>query len=470
MDLIDQGILDAGTGLFARIEASLRSMLSGWELYQFGLLIALFILAHLGARWMRGRLEGWVRRRSGWPKWRLRVAVVVSNRMRGLLFVLLAWFAYAVMEQVAGPSRSFLIGLWATIATAWVAVGFAAQFIRNRPLRKAVMWLAWIYIALYYLGFLDDAAVFLDSIAIDFVDFRLSALSVFQGVLVTAILLFAARAITRALVRRIQGNEDISPSMRVLAVKAVQFAFIALAIIIGLRAIGFDLTGLAVLSGAIGLGIGFGLQRVVSNLVSGVIILLDKSVKPGDVISLGNKFGWIDELGARYVSVVTRDGLEYLIPNEDLVTGQVVNWSHSDEFVRIELNFGTSYHDDPHKVRAIAIAAARKVPRVLSSRDVACHITGFGNSSIDYVLRFWIRDAREGLAGVRGPVFLALWDAFKEHGITIPFPQREVRVLNEALPVTTQMAETGMAAGDAMPAEDERAAGRAEPQKNRRAD
>ncbi len=441
MDLIDQGILEAGAGLLSQIETVLRSMLLRWRLYQVGILIGLFVLAHFGAYWMRGRLEGWVRRRSGWPKWRLRVAVIVSNRMRGLVFVALAWLVYAVMQQVTWPSRSFLIGLWATIATAWVAVGFAAQFIRNRPLRQTVMWLAWIYIALYFLGFLDDAAAFLDSIAIEFPDFRLSALSVFKGVLVTAILLFVARIVTQAVIRRIRGNEDISPSMRVLAVKAVQFVFIGLAIVIGLRAIGFDLTGLAVLSGAIGLGIGFGLQKVVSNLVSGVIILLDKSVKPGDVISLGDTFGWINELGARYVSVVTRDGREYLIPNEDLVTGQVVNWSHSNEFVRIDLNFGTSYRDDPHKVRAIAIEAARKVPRVLDSREVKCHITGFGDSSVNYVLRFWIHDPREGLAGVQGPVFLALWDAFKEHGITIPFPQREVHMMNEALQVEAAVAE-----------------------------
>ncbi len=222
--------------------------------------------------------------------------------------------------------------------------------------------------------------------------------------------------------------------MRVLATKSLQLIFFGSAIVIGLRALGFDLTGLAVLSGAIGVGIGFGLQKVVSNLVSGVIILLDKSVKPGDVISLGDTFGWIGELGARYVSVVTRDGREFLIPNEDLVTGQVVNWSHSDDFVRIDLTFGTSYADDPHLVRRVAIEAARSMPRVLADRAVACHITGFGDSSIDYVLRVWIHDAQEGLASVRGGIYLALWDAFKEHGISIPFPQREVRMRGETSP------------------------------------
>ena len=200
--------------------------------------------------------------------------------------------------------------------------------------------------------------------------------------------------------------------------------------IVGIRALGFDLTGLALLSGAIGVGIGFGLQKVISNLVSGIIILLDKSIKPGDVISLGDTFGWIDSLGARYVSVVTRAGKEYLIPNEDLITSQVVNWSHTNKFVRLDIFFGTSYGDNPHEVRKIAVAAAESVDRVLThpNRPV-CHMTGFGDSSVDYILRFWISDPTGGLTNIRGQVYLALWDAFAENGVTFPFPQREVRVL-----------------------------------------
>ncbi|MEC7257696.1 MAG: mechanosensitive ion channel domain-containing protein, partial [Pseudomonadota bacterium] len=188
--------------------------------------------------------------------------------------------------------------------------------------------------------------------------------------------------------------------------------------------------GLAVLSGAIGLGIGFGLQKVVSNLVSGIIILLDKSIKPGDVISLGDTFGWIDSLGARYVSVVTRDGKEYLIPNEDLITSQVVNWSHTNKLVRLDLTFGVSYGDDPHRVRKLAIEAAAGVRRVLSNPNPpVCHITGFGDSSVDYILRFWITDPSDGLTNIKGNVYLALWDTFAANEISFPFPQREVRVL-----------------------------------------
>jgi small-conductance mechanosensitive channel len=217
--------------------------------------------------------------------------------------------------------------------------------------------------------------------------------------------------------------------MQVLVVKILQILLYGAAFFIGLRSVGVDLTGLAVLSGAIGVGLGFGLQKVVSNLVSGVIILLDKSIKPGDVISLGETFGWINALGARYVSITTRDGREYLIPNEDLITGQVVNWSHSNDFVRLDIHFGTAYGDDPHEVRRIATEAASGVSRVLAGPAPVCHITGFGDSSVDYILRFWIRDPTQGLTNIRGNVYLALWDAFREHGISIPFPQREVRIL-----------------------------------------
>ena len=184
------------------------------------------------------------------------------------------------------------------------------------------------------------------------------------------------------------------------------------------------------LSGAIGVGLGFGLQKVVSNLVSGVIILLDKSIKPGDVISIGETFGWINALGARYVSITTRDGREYLVPNEDLITGQVVNWSHSNDFVRLDISFGTSYADSPHDVRRLAIEAAATCDRVLASRPPVCHIVNFGDSSVDYILRFWITDPTGGLTNIRGNVYLALWDTFHENGISIPFPQREVRLLD----------------------------------------
>ena len=180
-------------------------------------------------------------------------------------------------------------------------------------------------------------------------------------------------------------------------------------------------------SGAVGVGIGFGLQKVVSNFISGIIILMDQSIKPGDTISLGETFGWIRELRARFVSVVTRDGREFLIPNEDFITTQVINWSFSDKYVRLDVPFGVSYNSDPHEVSRLAIEAAGQVGRVDATRNPpVCWMTGFGDSSLDFLLRFWIRDPQRGLTNVRGMVLLALWDTFKEHDINIPFPHREI--------------------------------------------
>jgi small-conductance mechanosensitive channel len=339
---------------------------------------------------------------------------------------------YLVMQNVTWPSRSYLIGLAATLAIVWVGIAFAVRLVRNRFLRRMVTWALWIYATLYFLNVADEVSEFLEGVALKIGEFRLSLLDMITALVVIGVLFTFARLVSTTTAASIRRNEDISPSMQVLAVKGVQIFLYGIAFFMGVRAVGIDLTGLAVLSGAIGVGLGFGLQKVVSNLVSGVIILIDKSIKPGDVISLGETFGWIQTLGARYASVVTRDGKEYLIPNEDLITGQVVNWSHSNDFVRLDIYFGTAYSDDPHKVRKLAIEAAKGVDRVLSFKAPVCHIVGFGDSSVDYILRFWIKDPTGGLTNIRGNVYLALWDIFKENDISIPFPQREVRMLEDS--------------------------------------
>ena len=404
----------------------------GWRQNQFFIIIALIAIAWLLRYITDPRIETWARSREGWAKWQFRVLVQVRRRLILIYFAVLAWVTYLAMQELTWPSRSYTIGLAATLATAWLTIAFCVRLVSNPFLRRLVKWFVWIYATLYYLGLLDAFTAFLDSVALSFGTVRISALMILVGLVVIAALMTAARLISQTAGNAIRRNQDLSPSIQVLAVKAVQVIVYGAALIATVQALGFDLTGLAFLSGAIGVGLGFGLQKVVSNLVSGVIILLDKSIKPGDVITIGDTFGWIETLGARYASVVTRDGKEYLIPNEDLITGQVVNWSHTDEFVRLDINFGTAYGDDPHEVRRIAIEAAKGVDRVLIRPNApVCHIVGFGDSSVDYVLRFWIRDPTGGLTNIRGNVYLALWDAFKENGISIPFPQREVRMLGD---------------------------------------
>lgn len=420
------------TGLIGQAETFLTSLLRPWNAYQVGIILAILVVAWGMKRIFGHRIRAWMASREGWPTWRMRILAIIHRRIFIIFFVLLIWIVVLVMQEITWPSRSFLLTIVAELSSAWLFVVFVTRLIRSGFLRGIVRYGAWTFVTLAILDLTDEAAAILDSVGFNLGDARLSLLTVLQGVLVVATLVIIARFLTGTATNRIQKNEDLSPSMRVLTVKFLQVAFYGVAIYMGLRLTGIDLTGLAVLSGAIGVGLGFGLQKVVSNLVSGVIILLDKSIKPGDVISLGETFGWINSLGARYVSVVTRDGKEYLIPNEDLITSQVVNWSHSNDFVRLDIHFGTAYGDDPHVVRKLAIAAAASVDRVLASRPPVCHIVGFGDSSVDYILRFWIRDPTGGLTNIRGNVFLALWDTFRENGVSIPFPQREVKMLKDA--------------------------------------
>ncbi|MEM9970255.1 MAG: mechanosensitive ion channel domain-containing protein [Pseudomonadota bacterium] len=415
------------------LEVQLPLLLLPSRLYQIGVLLLCIALAWLLNRWAEPRLQAWMRTLEGRPKWQLRALVVFRRRLALILFTALIWAAaWGVSQITPFVSRRFLLELIGTISLAVLLVGFASRLVKNAFLRSFVKWALWIFVVLYYLGITDEVGQALDSVAIGMGDFRLSMLTIVQAVVSIGILVTLARLVSSTAASRIRSNDDISPSMQVLAVKFLQIVLFGAAFFLGLRIVGVDLTGLAVLSGAIGIGLGFGLQKVVSNLVSGIIILLDKSIKPGDVISIGETFGWINALGARYVSITTRDGREYLVPNEDLITGQVVNWSHSNDFVRLDIYFGTAYADDPHKVRKLAVEAAAGCDRVLQTRPPVCHIVGFGDSSVDYILRFWITDPSGGLTNIRGNVYLALWDAFQENDISIPFPQREIRHLNSS--------------------------------------
>ena len=424
-----EDLAEVSLGLWVWAQGFIDNLLRPWNAYQLGIALGVFALSYLVTRLARPRMHDWMRQREGWPKWRMRVLVVLHRRLGMVIYVAFIWAAVLIMREITWPSRSYLLTIVANLATAWLLIAFATRLIKNALMRGIVRYGAWIWVTLSITGLAEDAQALLERAALDFGETRLSLWLILQAIVIVAALLTFARLISSTTASTIRKNDDISPSMQVLAIKFLQVALYGAAFFLGLRLVGVDLTGLAVLSGAIGVGLGFGLQKVVSNLVSGVIILLDKSIKPGDVISLGDTFGWINALGARYVNVVTRDGREYLIPNEDLITGQVVNWSHSNEFVRLDIYFGTAYGDDPHKVREIAINAAKSVDRVLSFKPPVCHIVGFGDSSVDYILRFWIRDPTGGLTNIRGNVYLALWDAFQENGISIPFPQREVKLL-----------------------------------------
>lgn len=361
----------------------------------------------------------------------LRAIAAVLRRFLWLVFWILLAIAYLISQVAGWGQDNHLIYSAFLLVGAWVLISVMLLSLRNQAFGRLFAIVAWAYVAATILGVADDLAVVLEDAGFTIGQFRISVLSVLKGVLLFGSLLWLAWSTGNFFERRIQGVDELTPSLRVLLGKILRIALIIFATLIALQGLGIDLTALTVLSGAVGVGIGFGLQKVVSNFISGVIILLDQSIKPGDTITLGDTFGWIRELRARFVSVVTRDGREYLIPNEDFITREVVNWSFSDNFVRVDVKFGVSYSADPHEVSRLAIEAAGKVDRVdIKTYPPVCWLTGFGDSSLDFVLRFWIDDPQNGLTNIRGKVLLALWDSFKAHGVGIPFPHREVIMRN----------------------------------------
>lgn len=396
-----------------------------WIFYQVAIIAVMFVAAKLVAARIEPRIEGLARGIKGQPGI-LRLVIALMRRTDWILFVLFLLAAVTVMRAVTWPSRSGLISVALSLSLAWVFVSVLSRILRNRVVARAIGWIAWTYVALVILGIDDETAVFLDSLALPLGQTRLSALMLLKAVLLLTATIWLAIVVGNYFDERVRRSEELTPSIRVLIGKVAKIGLVLVASVIALSSVGVDLTALTVFSGAIGVGLGFGLQKVVSNFISGIIILLDKSIKPGDTITLGDTFGWVRELRARFVSVVTRDGREYLIPNEDFITQQVVNWSFSDDLVRLDVKFGVSYEADPHMVSLLAIEAASGVGRVEADRRPVCWITGFGESSVDFVLRFWIHDPQQGLTNVRGKVLLALWDTFKANGIAIPYPHREI--------------------------------------------
>jgi small-conductance mechanosensitive channel len=365
---------------------------------------------------------------ASWPIYPRIAALTAIKNLGIIVSIVLLLSIYGGMRAATLPSRSYLIGVASNLATAWVVIAILASVIHNQLVNRLVSIAAWTIAALSIVGLLEPVEEALDAAGVAIGGLRITALVALKATVLLLLALWAANATSNFLDRRLRSYPDLTPSIQVLLGKLARFALIMFAVLIVLSSVGIDFSSLALFTGALGVGLGFGLQRVVSNLVCGIILLADKSIKPGDVISLGENFGWIDTMGARYTSVVSRDGREHLIPNEDFVTQRVINWSYSNDRVRLEVRFGVSYASDPHVVRRLAIEAASTVPRVLKTPEPQCHLQGFGESSLDFLLRFWIHDPVEGLAVVRGSVLLALWDIFKREGIEIPYPVRDLHI------------------------------------------
>ena len=359
-----------------------------------------------------------------------------------IIYCLLLWITWAARHNLSEKIKASLgtplpcehIRVAALLVTAFVIYRTATAVSKGKTVPKVIGAGILLLFTLNLFGWLTPLSEALQSISLPIGSLSINLWAILSAISALFLLLWLAGLTTRFADAIVKPRADIPPSIKVLISKVVKILLYGSAIIGALKIGGVPLGGLAVFSGALGLGIGFGLQKVISNFVSGIIILLDKSIKPGDVIEIEGTIGWINSLRTRYISIITRDRKEILIPNEDFVTNKVVNWSFTDRIVRIKADIGVSYDTDVPEAIETCINATKSIARVLKTPEPGCLLMGFGDSSIDLQIRFWINDAPNGVSNIRSEVLLAVWQAFRDKGIEIPFPQRDLHIKSGHLP------------------------------------
>lgn len=388
-------------------------------------------------RWPAPALaRGWTRRfgeHSG--AWSGRLPALLGNGTTAAITI-----AALAGARWAGMS-AFLLG---TVA------GFTGALALIAALRGVLVprWAAYVMGVITFvavqgraMGGLHAILHLLEQIGIGIGRHRLSLLSVLTAAVMLILLYAAMRVIERLLFHWVERADGLDPTQKLLFQKISGIAVVIVAIFIGGDIIGIDLTSLTVFSGAVGLAVGFGLQKTVGNLIAGIILLMDRSIKPGDVIVVGDSFGSVKKIGVRAVSVITREGKEHLIPNENLMTQEVENWSYSDRNVRVRIPVGISYSSDLRLAQELMLRAARESHRVLNTPPPNVWLTAFGDSSVDHEILVWISDPESGLGNVKSDVLNRLWTLFREHGVEIPFPQRDIWVRNAPAPETPPATE-----------------------------
>lgn len=287
---------------------------------------------------------------------------------------------------------------------------------------------------------LDDAVGWMKAIGLDIGDYRLSLYGLFSAIVVALLLYVVVKVALRSIKWLLRRNRQIDDAQRLLTEKLIAIALFSFALLFGIDLLGIDLTTLAVFSGAAGLAIGFGLQKTVGNLIAGIILLMDRSIKPGDIIVVGDgsamggttlpggipNVGRVAKIGVRAVNVITRDGKKHLIPNELLMTQPVENWSYASPEVRVRMRVPVPYDADLRLAQRLIVETATENPRILAEPEPAVWITAFGERAVEHELRYWIADPEAGLGNIQGEVFLGIWDRFQDAGIRVPYPRQDV--------------------------------------------
>lgn len=341
----------------------------------------------------------------------------------------------AVVALNAFGSSAGLISAGVSLLAAWIVIRLVTLVIRSPFWSRLAFYIVWPIAALDAFGVLDDVILQLEAFALPIGQAEggsvqtFSALDLLRTLAIFGFLFWGARLLNGLIKGRINATDELTVSFKALVEKILDVLLPVIALVLALQIVGFPFGALAIFGGAIGLGIGLGMQRTVSNFFAGFTLIADKSIKPGDIIEIEDTYGWVTEMNSRYVAIRTRDGTSHLIPNDKFIEEGVTNWSHEDRVVRLHAPFGVSYGTkDVRRIARRAEEIALTVDRVLETPSPRCNLMEFGDNSINYDLRFWINDPANGSANVRSDVFMAIWDMLAEEGVEIPFPQRDLHL------------------------------------------
>ena len=362
--------------------------------------------------------------------------------LRPLAAFLLIHLMFFAMESTGATAHTY--EPVHQLLLAWLLI----KAIRILTRQKVATWLiAGLILPMTLLAMVDlwqPLLAFLDTLALQVGSYRVTVYNTLEFIFVAVLLFWSVGKITGFLEQHLKSRRALSVSNRTLVIKLLQIFLYIVAFLLTLDILGIDLTALAVFSGALGVGLGFGLQKITSNFISGLILLFEKSVKSTDMVEMADgTYGIIKQISARYTLIQTYDGKEIMVPNEDFITQQVINWTHSDSRGRLEKTIGVAYGTDLKKARELIFEAINEHPDTLSDAENQCNLVEFGDSSINFLMRLWLNDFSKGRRRVMGEVLMAVWEKFEANNIEIPFPQRD---LNFKGPMTIHYDEPGKSA------------------------
>ena len=402
--------------------------------------------AHVVRTWHRNHLaKADTSRQEIWQVRMLEGTVILAPFLVALIVLLIVRWSLTMLGTATSAVDTAL-----QLTTALVLVRLGVYLLRVmmgpdswlRVWENRITFVLWLAIGFSLVGWLDKVESTLNRINLIPGKTQFSLWALLKGLVIVTAFVVVSSLIARAFERRVMRLEQLAVATRIGISKFTYFLLVGLGVMLGINAAGVDVTTLNVLTGAIGLGLGFGLQAIASNFVSGFVLLMDKSIKPGDVISFTGhtgtsteNFGWVQELRGRYVVVRDRDGVDTLVPNQNLITNSVINWSYSDQRVRIRLPVMVSYDDDPEVALKLLFEAVEHHPRILRDPPPVTRLMAFEDYGMRIEVRFWIADPMNGVNNVRSDVNRAIWRIFRANGVKIPVAQRELRMLEKAPPI-----------------------------------